>query len=277
MTNNFTVILSNRKNQIKLEYELADNKIARMWFNKCMKHLKRVDPDLLWAGDIRKDIKESFKDFIDLTNVTPIDLTDVNQDTLNQLHHILIDNYEKISHTKKGRDVIMFFHNAIHHQEDINNAVDIAEMKRLRICYGQKGDLLITKNFLLNRYMDRVMEKNCIYLLPVEPGKSPYIFFKDNEEITDQNIEKIMCATITFRPDWYINIKKIIPKKFSNEYLIFFDKIKDRFFKKHEKYGLDQWPEHYEYGSVRLANPLHNHDTLQLFQEGYRYHSVLID
>jgi hypothetical protein len=55
---------------------------------------------------------------------------------------------------------------------------------------------------------------------------------------------------------------------------LFFEKIKDKFYTKYKKYGLDQWPEHYEYGAVRLANPLHTLDTMELYNSNYRYHSI---
>ena len=121
------------------------------------------------------------------------------------------------------------------------------------------------------------MEKNCLYLLRCESGKCPISFWEENEEITSENIEKLMVANVSFVPDWFINIKQTVPPRYSKEFLDFFDKVKERFFSKYEKYGLDSWPEHYQHSDIRLANPLHNYDTLELFQAGYRYHSVLTD
>jgi hypothetical protein len=275
----FDVVLINPKKQkINLRYKLVeDSEIAHRWFNKCMKHLKRVSPDPVESRYIQVDLRVAYIDFCNLVGIEPTDMETIDQEKLNFLHHQFIDHVTPLMNKKETFHIAQNFHNAIHMTEALARGYDTTDMKPLRVNYGLDGQPFKNTDVLLNRYADRVMEKNCLYLLIGESGKSPTSFFEENEEITDENIAKIMVANVSFTPEWFINIKRKVPPRYSKEFLVFFDKVKERFFKKYEQYGLDQWPEHYEYSTVRLANPLHPYDTLKLFIDGYRYHSVLID
>jgi hypothetical protein len=242
-----------------------------------MKHLKRVAPDPVESRYVTVDLKVAYVDFCDLVGIEPTDIETVDQKKLNFLHHQLLEFIPGLSNTKKTYEVANNFHNAIHLTEALARGRDITDKKPLRVAYGLNGRPFHNKDVLLHRYADRVMEKNCLYLLRCEGGKCPMTFWQENEEITSENIEKLMVANVSFVPDWFINIKQTVPPRYSKEFLDFFDKVKQRFFSKYEKYSLDSWPEHYQHSDIRLANPLHNYDTLQLFQAGYRYHSILID
>lgn len=272
------VLIDSKKQKVNLKYKLVEgSEIADRWFYKCMKHLKRVAPDPVESRQVTVDLKVAYADFCDLVGIEPTDLETVDQKKLNFLHHQLLEFIPGLSNTKKTYEVANHFHNAIHLTEAMARGRDITEKKPLRVAYGLNGRPFHNKDVLLHRYADRVMEKNCLYLLRCEGGKCPISFWEENEEITSENIEQLMVANVSFVPDWFINIKQTVPPRYSKEFLDFFDKVKERFFKKYEKYGLDSWPEHYQHSDIRLANPLHDYDTLQLFQAGYRYHSILID
>lgn len=272
------VLIDSKKQKVNLKYKLVEgSEIADMWFNRCMKHLKRVAPDPVDSRYVTVDLKVAYVDFCDLAGIEPTDIETVDQKKLNFLHHQLLEFIPGLSNTKKTYEVANNFHNAIHLTEAAAKGRDITDSKPLRVAYGLNGRPFQNKKYLLHRYADRVMEKNCLYLLRCESGKCPISFWEENEEITSENIEKLMVANVSFVPDWFINIKQTVPPRYSKEFLDFFDKVKERFFSKYEKYGLDSWPEHYQHSDIRLANPLHNYDTLQLFQAGYRYHSILID
>ena len=272
------VLIDSKKQKVNLKYKLVEgSEIADRWFNRCMKHLKRVAPDPVDSRYVTVDLKVAYVDFCDLVGIEPTDIETVDQKKLNFLHHQLLEFIPGLSNTKKTYEVANNFHNAIHLTEALARGRDITEKKPLRVAYGLNGRPFHNKDVLLHRYADRVMEKNCLYLLRCEGGKCPMTFWQENEEITSENIEKLMVANVSFVPDWFINIKQTVPPRYSKEFLDFFDKVKERFFKKYEKYGLDSWPEHYQWSAIRLANPLHNYDTLELFQAGYRYHSVLTD
>lgn len=272
------VLIDSKKQKVNLKYKLVEgSEIADRWFYKCMKHLKRVAPDPVESRHVTVDLKVAYADFCDLVGIEPTDLETVDQKKLNFLHHQLLEFIPGLSNTKKTYEVANNFHNAIHLTEAMARGRDITDKKPLRVAYGLNGRPFHNKDVLLHRYADRVMEKNCLYLLRCEGGKCPISFWEENEEITSENIEKLMVANVSFVPDWFINIKQTVPPRYSKEFLDFFDKVKERFFKKYEKYGLDSWPEHYQHSDIRLANPLHDYDTLQLFQAGYRYHSILID
>ena len=272
------VLIDSKKQKLNLKYKLVEgSEIADRWFNLCMKHLKRVAPDPVDSRYTKVDLKVAYVDFCDLAGIEPTDMETVDQKKLNFLHHQLLEVIPGLSNTKKTFDVAQNFHNAIHLTEALAKGRDITDSKPLRVAYGLKGKPFSHRNILLNKLYDAKQQKNCLYLLPSESGKCPISFFEENEEITSENIAKIMVANVSFVPDWFINIKQTVPPRYSKEFLDFFDKVKERFFSKYEKYGLDSWPEHYQWSSIRLANPLHNYDTLQLFQAGYRYHSVLID
>jgi hypothetical protein len=272
------VLIDSKKQKVNLKYKLVEgSEIADRWFNRCMKHLKRVAPDPVDSRYVTVDLKVAYVDFCDLVGIEPTDIETVDQKKLNFLHHQLLEFIPGLSNTKKTFDVAQNFHNAIHLTEALARGRDITDKKPLRVAYGLNGRPFHNKDVLLHRYADRVMEKNCLYLLRCEGGKCPMTFWQENEEITSENIEKLMVANVSFVPDWFINIKQTVPPRYSKEFLDFFDKVKQRFFSKYEKYSLDSWPEHYQHSDIRLANPLHNYDTLQLFQAGYRYHSILID
>jgi hypothetical protein len=272
------VLIDSKKQKVNLKYKLVEgSEIADRWFNRCMKHLKRVAPDPVDSRYVTVDLKVAYVDFCDLVGIEPTDIETVDQKKLNFLHHQLLEFIPGLSNTKKTFDVAQNFHNAIHLTEALARGRDITDKKPLRVAYGLNGRPFHNKDVLLHRYADRVMEKNCLYLLRCEGGKCPMTFWQENEEITSENIEKLMVANVSFVPDWFINIKQTVPPRYSKEFLDFFDKVKERFFSKYEKYSLDSWPEHYQHSDIRLANPLHNYDTLQLFQAGYRYHSILID
>jgi hypothetical protein len=272
------VLIDSKKQKVNLKYKLVEgSEIADRWFNRCMKHLKRVAPDPVDSRYVTVDLKVAYVDFCDLVGIEPTDIETVDQKKLNFLHHQLLEFIPGLSNTKKTFDVAQNFHNAIHLTEALARGRDITDKKPLRVAYGLNGRPFHNKDVLLHRYADRVMEKNCLYLLRCEGGKCPMTFWEENEEITSENIEKLMVANVSFVPDWFINIKQTVPPRYSKEFLDFFDKVKQRFFSKYEKYSLDSWPEHYQHSDIRLANPLHNYDTLQLFQAGYRYHSILID
>lgn len=279
--NDFKVILINpEKQKIILDYRLVGNcKVADIWFNHFMKHLKNLKPDPLESRHENFTVKDVYKDFCKLAEIKPIDLEPIDQKKLNYLHNQFLDNYLKLANKQETYNVASAFHNAIHRAESHIRGVDILDLKPLRIGYGLQEEPLAesVEKFILNRYNDKIIEKNCIYLMPYESGKSPYYFFDDNEPPTDENISKIMVASVTFRGDWFIAIKQQAIPKYNEDFINFFDKVKERFYKKYKKYGLDTWPEHYEHGAVRLADPLHSYDTLQLYQTGYRYHSIVID
>lgn len=272
------VLIDSKKQKLNLKYKLVEgSEIADMWFNRCMKHLKRVAPDPVDSRYTKVDLKVAYMDFCDLVGIEHTDMETVDQKKLNLLHAQFIDHVPKFRNRQKEFDIIQTFHNAIHMTEKLDRGLDITDMKPLRVSYGLKGKPFSHRNILLNKLYDAKQKKNCLYLLPSEGGKCPISFWEENEEITSENIAKTMVANVSFVPDWFIAIKEKVPPRYSRNFLDFFDKIKERFFSKYEKYGLDSWPEHYQWSAIRLANPLHNYDTLELFQAGYRYHSVLTD
>ena len=236
------VLIDSKKQKVNLKYKLVEgSEIADRWFNRCMKHLKRVAPDPVDSRYVTVDLKVAYVDFCDLVGIEPTDIETVDQKKLNFLHHQLLEFIPGLSNTKKTFDVAQNFHNAIHLTEALARGRDITDKKPLRVAYGLNGRPFHNKDVLLHRYADRVMEKNCLYLLRCEGGKCPMTFWQENEEITSENIEKLMVANVSFVPDWFINIKQTVPPRYSKEFLDFFDKVKERFFKKYEKYGLDSF------------------------------------
>jgi len=235
-----------------LEYQLADNDIAKRWIRKIY-HLQRVPLDRNTTSsetsyqpyDQYKNQLDQIIDWINLTTDHSITKQNFyNQFDLCQLHDIYLlmakdPRYDIFENTYK-------FNTLIHKCE---HALRQDQLEVFNVSWGAQEGLLVEqfKEDPYQYYTSNVKAGN-LYLYWAEQGKTPWDYYcaKDPD-----NLEHFLKTTIPHRQfSGFFKIQISDRGKSSNEFWIWFEKYKTEFLK---KWNLSDWSRINEDGAIELA------------------------
>ena len=242
--NNFKIIFQNKEKQVfDVDYTLNDTVVADKWFNK-IKHLRFVPIDKTESEQVDlSNIKQIYLDFCKFAELEPIELEQIDQDVLNQLHKIYETSHQHVS-KKKNNDILYKFHHAVHYHETNDHV-----QTKINVGWGVKEGLL-TENFLCNSHYEPTIKANNIYLSWAELGKRPMDYWKDKEPNSKTRFEELAKPHITLRAKFFIAQNDIMPKKLEDTFLKWFDPYKESWL---NKYNLNKWDEIDEHSAPLLA------------------------
>lgn len=249
--NNFKIILKNKDNhQIDVDYELHQSALSQKWANK-IKHLKRVPIDPIESGlDNVSDIQQIYKQFCEFAGLEPIQFDTFNQSTYNTLHKIYEQQHEILSR-KKDNGILYKFHHSIHHNE-----APATETSAITVGWGIKEGPL-TEQFDCDSYYADQLEQNNIYLPWAELGKKPLNYWRDGEPNDQKRVNELCKPHKTFRAKFFISLKDSVPKKFTPDFIQWFNQYKKDWILKHK---IKDYTEIHQYSAPLLAHTSNKQD-----------------
>lgn len=242
--NTLKIILHNSdKQEIDLDYKLHDSLLAQKWAKK-IKHLQRIpiDPIESYTHDV-SDIKTIYKEFCEVAELQPIDIDNLDQGVLNQLHKIYEDQHEVLS-GHKDKAILYKFHQSIHFNEDPQRGKG-----EITVGWGTKEGIL-TEQFDCHSYYADQIEKNNMYLPPTELGKQPLNYWKDNEPNDQERFNQLCKPHKTFRAKFFISLYDRVLEKFSPDFIQWFSHYKQDWLETHK---IQDYTETHHYSAPLLA------------------------
>lgn len=250
----FKIVFKNNESQeIDVDYRLYDSIVAEKWFKK-INHLKNVPIDNVESG--RTDLtnlQKIYEEFCIFADIRPISFKNIDQSLLNSLHEIYEKNHSILS-KKQNNSILYKFHHAIHYHE--RNKKDLTNID---IGWGIKEGPL-TEIFNCNDYYENDIKKNNIYLPWSELGKKPWDYWENKEPENQQRINELCKPHITFRAQFFIASKNVIPE-ISTAFEEWFKKYKEKWIAHH---NIKKWDEIDEKSAPLLAVTKYKEDLSSL-------------
>jgi len=259
----FDIVFTRANDIVQCEYKLHESIIASNWYRK-ITHLKQIpiDPIESYMVDL-SNIRELYSKFCDYTQIDKdIDLVEINQEALNQLH-VLYETHHDTLCKYPNNEILYQFHKSIHYHE-IGGYPD-----KFVVGWGKKEGP-VSYEFLCNPYYEQSIQKNNLYLSWIELGKRPSDYYKDKEPNSQKRINKLCKPHITFAANFFIAYNNEI-NTFDEDFEKWFSQFKSSWCK---QYGLSDWTAKDEYSAPLLATPNHNVDVKEIVQDGYKFDSI---
>ena len=255
--NKFKLLLEDKeKNVLDIDYRLHDTVLARKWFTK-LKHLRNipVDPIESCTEDV-SNLHEIYTQFCKFAEIDCLPIsTIVNQKECNLLHKVFEENHERLSRRKNNK-ILYKFHHAIHSSEKKKHH---ATKTKIDIGWGIKEGPL-TEVMQCQPFYEEKLQKNNLYLPWSELGKTPYIYWINNEPTEQKRFNMLCKPHITFRAKFFIALHDIEGMTFPNQFNQYFNQFKQQWLK---HYGIDDWTERDEWSAPLLA---HTDSTIDLHE-----------
>ena len=260
----FAVVFSKEKTLIDLEYRLNQTEVGIEWFKK-IKHLRNVEFDPVHSKqEDNSDLDQAYENFCEAAKVEYTPIQSYDQENLNRLHRLYEDYHDKLS-TNHHANALYKFHSAIHQREKSNPETCV-------VGWGVKeGPLTTQKN--CNRFYEKKLLRNHIYLPWSELGKKPYHYWLDNEDHSVQRFLDLCKPHMTLRAKFKIMMYDAETPVFPTQFHNWFVEFKEKFL---EKYGLENWTEIDEWCSPLLAIPTHTTNIATIYKDGYRPTSIRV-
>jgi len=258
--NQFKIFFKDSKNNIiDLDYYLYDSEVAQKWFKK-IKHLSNVPIDPIESELVNlTDLSKIYKEFCEFANLQPINVDEINQDKLNQLHKIYEQSHDQLSR-KKDSEILYRFHHSIHFHEGTH------ESNSINIGWGVKEGPL-TEKFYCNSYYENNIIKNNIYLPWTELGKKPLDYWRDKEPNDHARFIELAKPHITLRATFSIAKKTVFPVELDKNFIEWFTAYKQPWLEHH---NIKKWDSIDENSAPLLAVADHTEDINPL-----RFHKIL--
>lgn len=265
--NSFTILLKKNKSNVELKYFLNDTELADLWYKK-IKHLSRVPISKIESEleDV-SDLELIYSEFCKFAEIEQVPIVDFSQSTLNSLHEIYEKSHKKLS-LHKNNEILYKFHHAIHKKEK-----ELTKYKTLNVGWGINEGLL-TSDFNCNKFYEKSLVKNYIYLPWAELGKKPLRYWQDNEPDNKDRFLELAKPHITFRAKFCIQLEDKEPSPLPEEFIGWFAKYKKCWLK---HYKISNWNEKDEYSAPLLGIPKHSEDVNSLNNEGYKFERIIYD
>jgi len=263
------VLKNNHEQEMSFWYTLENNPVADLWL-RSMKHLRNVKPHSI-DSILQKprDLETCYRLFCEFGNIEPIKFDGIDRQLLNKFHAQYMEHHDVLSR-KDNNDIIYEFHQCIHRVEIEVNGGTLPEDKMHKIGYCNTSTPFHV-NFPCNlHYADKLLANN-IYLCIADSGKRPYDCWMDKESDDRQNIDKTMIAHYTFKPDWFISLRSLVPPVLPQEFYQWFEPHRKEFL---SKYGLNKWDHVDEYSAVLLATPNELENIAVLIKKGFAYDRI---
>lgn len=257
-------------NDYQLQYELADNPIANAWIKK-IKHVSKVplDPGYTYSND--RDVKEQqlndqMAKYIQTLNIALGKIYDVkseyNQIDFNFIHSFVVSNQSQ--YAVPERNLLNKIHKIVHILEQ-------AKIEKTCLCvdWGENAGLLTgTYQQSPYDYYTLNMQAGNIYSKWAEFGKTPYMYWRDNDLDDQEHFLKNCKPHTTFRPGFYLQIKNETYGAVNEKFDQWFDRFRVAWEKKYQAHKLSE----YGQGGVLLATPCP--EQIDIFSEIYTVKSI---
>lgn len=240
------LILKRGNDTLDVDYKVHDSTLADKWFKK-IKHLKNVPIDPIESGLANvSDLKTIHRHFCDFAGVDYEPLTFLDQEVLNNLHHLYEKNHDRLAGVSNN-SILYKFHHAVHYQEnklkknDRNNFITVG--------WGiHEGPL--TNNTFCGGFYETKIIKNFIYLPWAELGKTPLQYWRDKEPNDQERFNALAKPHFTFRAKFSIALQNIDPPALDPQFELWFKSFKKAWLDHH---GISKWDELDEYSAPLLA------------------------
>ena len=230
-------------NDIDIDYHLNDTELSRLWARK-IKHLQNIpiDPVESYLEDV-SDFKRIYQEFCEFANIEPIDIDNLDQNKLNQLHRVYEEQHQRLSRLKDN-SILYKLHHSIHFHEG-----HTTDDQGIFIGWGKYEGPLTHEYKCHSLYEDSII-KNHIYLPWSELGKRPLAYWKDKEPNDQYRFNALAKPHTTFRAKFFIATKDITPRPFNSDFVTWFDRYKQGWLE-HNK--IDGWENIHEDSAPLLA------------------------
>jgi len=230
-------------NDLDVDYHLNDSELAKKWVSK-IKHLQNIpiDPVESCIEDV-SNIKSIYSQFCRFANIEPIDIKELDQDKLNQLHQVYEDQHERLSQLKEN-SILYKLHHSIHFHEGHTR-----DDHGITAGWG-KYEGPLTHEYDCHNFYENNIIKNNIYLPWSELGKKPLGYWRDKEPNNQDRFNALAKPHTTFRARFFISTKDTNPRSFVPEFAEWFDRYKAGWFEHH---NIDKWENIHEDSAPLLA------------------------
>jgi hypothetical protein len=202
----------------QIQYQLADNPIAAQWFKK-IKHIWRITLDEIYTTDANHTISEDSLNAMIASELLLINnavgkiydiKTEYTQNDCNLLHSFIISN--QYQYTTEIRNILHRLHRNIHRLESILSGIKYNEYFLPGEWGENAGPLTTLYTESPYQYYTNEMQSGTIYHMWAEFGKTPYEYWKnqDNPDIT--HFINNCKPHVTCRPGFSLCIKDITYK-----------------------------------------------------------------
>ena len=265
--NRFTILLKKQESEIELKYSLNNTELAELWYKK-IKHLSPVPVSKVESGlEDTLNLNKIYEKFCDFAKIKYRPIPNFSQDNLNGLHEIYEKSHEKLSKLKDN-EILYIFHHAIHENEKKS-----FEDKNINVGWGIKEGIL-TSVFQCNKFYEKSLRRNHVYLPWAELGKKPLIYWKNREPDNQARFLQLAKPHLTFRAKFFIQAEDQEPKQLPADFIEWFSKYKKSWLEYH---NISKWDETDEFCAPLLGIPEHKQDINRLRNEGYKFHRIIYD
>lgn len=265
--NSFTIVLKNPESEIDLKYSLNDTDLARAWYKK-IKHLCRVP-----VSKVESDLEDTsnldriYQKFCEFAGLEYKPILNFSQQTLNELHEVYEKSHEKLSKLHDN-EILYIFHHAIHENEKKS-----FEDNNINVGWGTKEGML-TSVFNCNKFYEKSLLKNHVYLRWAELGKKPLQYWKNQEPDKQERFLQLAKPHFTFRAKFFIQAEDQESRSLPINFIEWFAKYKDLWL---AHYKISKWDETDEFCAPLLGIPEHKEDINYLKNNGYKFDRIIYD
>lgn len=265
--NRFTILLKKQQSEIELKYFLNSTELAELWYKK-IKHLSRIPVSKVESSlDDVSNLDRIYQEFCKFAEIEYKPILNFSQDNLNALHEIYEKSHEKLSKLKNN-EILYIFHHAIHENEKKS-----FEDRKINVGWGTKEGML-TSVFNCNKFYEKSLIKNHIYLPWAELGKKPLQYWKNQEPANQSRFLQLAKPHLTFRAKFFIQAEDQEPKQLPADFIEWFAKYKKSWL---EYYKISKWDETDEFCAPLLGIPEHKEDIDYLKNAGYKFDRIIYD